>query len=209
MLNKVHLGPNDRKLRRAFKAFNSVRYQDRFELALKQIEQLKTNLILHSCQERTQVPDVRPTGQPITHNLRSAPLTPSIPRRKLMREIHLQFKEYDHESSGHKIVVLLGMGGQGKSWLALDFGREVATESPSTLVLWLDATSKRALTRSLEDVADRWNSRKRKFTDTDSRLKYVQVFLSEREWLLVFDNYDHPDQFPDICTLIPPGTVRS
>lgn len=205
MLNKIHPGPDDRKLRRAFKAFNSIRYQDKFDLALKQIEQLKTNLILHSCQERNQAPTGRSTAQQITHNLDFAHLTPSIPRRKLMRDIHRQFDEYEYESSGHKIVVLLGMGGQGKSRLAFDFGREVATESPSTLVLWLDATSKRTLTRSLEDVADRWNSRKRKFVDTDSRLKYVRDILSEREWLLVFDNYDHPDQFAGICDFIPPG----
>ena len=205
MLDKVHSGPDDRKLRRAFKAFNSIRYQDRFDLALKQIEHLKTNLILHSCQGRTGVSNGRSKAQQITSNLRSAPLTPSIPRRKLLREIHRQFNEYEYESSGHRIVVLLGMGGQGKSWLALDFGREVATESPSKLVLWLDATSEKSLTRNLEDVADRWNSRKRKFTDTESRLKYVREVLSEREWLLVFDNYDHPDQFTNICTFIPPG----
>ena len=205
MLNKIHSGPDDRKLRRAFKAFNSIRYQDRFDLALQKIEHLKTNLILHSCQARNEIPSGGSTAQQITHNLRSAPLTPSIPRRKLLREIHRQFNEYEYESSGHKIVVLLGMGGQGKSWLALDFGREVATESPSTLVLWLDATSKRTLTRSLEDVADRWNGRKRKFADTDSRMKYIREILSEREWLLIFDNYDHPDQFADICTFIPPG----
>ena len=205
MVDKLHSGPDNRKLRRAFKAFNSIRYQDRFDLALKQIEHLKTNLILHTCQERSQVLTRRSTEQQITHNLRSAPLTPSIPRRKLLREIHRQFNEYEYESSGHKIVVLLGMGGQGGGWLALDFGREVALESPSTLVLWLDATSEKTLTRSLEDVADRWNSRKRKFADTDSRMKYVREVLSEREWLLVFDNYDHPDQFAHICTFIPPG----
>ncbi|KAL8786847.1 MAG: hypothetical protein Q9195_008040 [Heterodermia aff. obscurata] len=205
MLDKIHSGPEDRKLRRAFKAFNSIRYQDRFDLALRKIEKLKTNLILHSCQERSQAPNGRSTAQRITHNLRSAPLTPSIPRRKLLREIHQQFNEYEYESSGHKIVVLLGMGGQGKSWLALEFGREVITESPNKLVLWLDATSKRTLTRSLEDVADRWNNRKRKFADINSRMEYIRDVLSEREWLLVFDNYDHPDQFPDVCTFIPPG----
>ena len=205
MLNKIHSGPEDRKLRRAFKAFNSIRYQDKFDLALKQIEQYKTNLILHSCQERNQVPNGRSTAQKITHNLSFTSLTPSIPRRKLLRDIHQQFNEYEYESGGHRIVILLGMGGQGKSRLALDFGREVATESPSTLVLWLDATSKKTLTRSLEDVADQWNSRKRKFADSDSRMKYVREVLSEREWLLVFDNYDHPDQFADICDFIPPG----
>ncbi|KAL8824107.1 MAG: hypothetical protein Q9191_005297 [Dirinaria sp. TL-2023a] len=208
MLNKIHSGPEDRKLRRAFKAFNSIRYQDRFDVALQKIEHLKTNLILHSCQARNEVPKGGSTAQQITHNLRSAPLTPSIPRRKLLRQIHQQFNEYEYESSRHRIVVLIGMGGQGKSWLALDFGRQVATESPSTLVLWLDATSKRSLTRSLEDIADRWNGRKGKFVDSDSRMKYVREVLSEREWLLVFDNYDHPDQFADICTFIPPGNGR-
>ncbi|KAL8740301.1 MAG: hypothetical protein Q9184_008509 [Pyrenodesmia sp. 2 TL-2023] len=61
------------------------------------------------------------------------------------------------------------------------------------------------MTRSFEDIADRWNGRKRRFTDAESRLKYVNEVLAEREWLLIFDNYDHPDQFADICNFIPPG----
>ena len=205
MLNKVLSGRDDPKLRRAFKAFNSVRYEDRFNLALQKIEHLKTNLILHCCQATTAIPNDGSTAQQVTHNLRSTPLTPSVRRNKLLRDIHRQFNEYEYEDSGHRIVVLLGMGGQGKSWLAHEYGRQVATESTPKLVLWMDATSKRTLTRSFEDIADRWNGHKRKFSDTDSRINYVKEILSEREWLLIFDNYDHPKQFAEICTFIPPG----
>ena len=78
-------------------------------------------------------------------------------------------------------------------------------ESLSMLVLWLDATSEETLTRNLEDVADGWNSRKRKFADPDARIKYVREVLSERQWLLVFDSCDDSHQFADIYAFIPPG----
>lgn len=97
------------------------------------------------------------------------------------------------------------MGGQGKSRLALDYGRQISLESDSVLVLWLDAMTRQSMTRSFEDIADRWNGRKRRFADAESRLKYVNEVLADRKWLLIFDNYDHPDLFSDICNFIPPG----
>ena len=41
-----------------------------------------------------------------------------------MRKISQQFDECDRKHCGHKVVVILGMGGQGKSPLALDYGRK-------------------------------------------------------------------------------------
>ncbi|KAI4177187.1 MAG: hypothetical protein LQ343_000670 [Gyalolechia ehrenbergii] len=204
-VNKILPGPGDPKLRRAFKALKSMHYQEKFDHALRRIEHFKTDLILHYCQATTDSSKDFPPASKITHSLPSAPMASSITRRKLLREISRKFLDYDYEGTGFKIVILHGMGGQGKSRLALDYGRQVSTQSDSTLVLWFDATTKQTLTRSFEDIADRWNSRKRRFVDAESRMQYVNEILADRKWLLIFDNYDHPDHFADLCDFIPPG----
>lgn len=204
-IDKVLPGHRDQTLNRAFKAFKSIRYEDRFERSLKTIEQFKTDLILHCCQETYESPRTYAVGPMVAHSLPSTPMTPSIPRHNLLREIDRKFEEYESENCENKIIVLLGMGGQGKSRLALDYGQRMAKRPGSKLVLRMDPTTTRTLTRSFEDVADRWNGRKRQFTDTKSRTEYVKEVLAEREWLLIFDNYDYPHQFVNICTFIPPG----
>ncbi|KAL8720946.1 MAG: hypothetical protein Q9225_002273 [Loekoesia sp. 1 TL-2023] len=204
-INKVLPGPQDPKLSRAFKAFKSIHYQERFNHAQRKIEHFKTDLILHCCSGIVDISKETHPTQSITHNLPSAPTASSITRRKLLREISRLFSDYEYEKSTNKVVILHGMGGQGKSRLALDYGRQVSTESDAILVLWFDATTKQTLTRSFEDIADRWNGRRRRFADTDMRMKYVNEILAERKWLLIFDNYDHPDLFPDVSAYVPPG----
>ena len=205
MINKILPGPGDPRLNRAFKALKSIHYQERFENALRKIEHFKTDLILHCCQSTAESSSASLPAQKVGHNLPPAPMVTSITRWKLRQEISRKFSEQEYEDGGHKTVVLIGMGGQGKSRLALDYGRQICVESDSTLVLWLDATTRQSLTRSFEDIADRWNGRRRRFSDTSSRMKYVKEILMERKWLLIFDNYDHPDHFTDIGTFIPSG----
>ncbi|KAI4261188.1 MAG: hypothetical protein L6R42_003611 [Xanthoria sp. 1 TBL-2021] len=204
-VDKLLPGPGDPRLSRAIKALKSIHYQEKFDHALQKIESFKTDLILHCCQRTTDTHNGAAPGQKVSHILPAMPMASSIRRRKLLQTIDRQFSDYEYEDGMHKIVVLLGMGGQGKSRLALDFARRVSIESQSTLVLWVDATTKQSMTRAFEDIADHWNSRKRRFIDTESRIKYVNEVLAERKWLIVFDNYDHPDQFTDVCSFIPPG----
>ncbi|KAI4242597.1 MAG: hypothetical protein L6R40_003978 [Gallowayella cf. fulva] len=204
-VNKILPGPGDPKLSRAFKALKSIHYQEKFDHALRKIEHFKTDLILHCCQKTSDTPSRAAPGPKVSHNLPTMPMVSSVHRRKLLRELDRKFSDYEYEDGAHKIVVLLGMGGQGKSRLALDFGRRVSVETESTLVLWFDATTKQSMTRAFEDLADRWKSRQRRFTNSDSRITYVNEILAERKWLIIFDNYDHPDEFTDLCTFIPPG----
>ncbi|KAL9600015.1 MAG: hypothetical protein Q9219_003484 [cf. Caloplaca sp. 3 TL-2023] len=204
-INKVLPAPGDPRLNRAIKALKSIHHQERFDAALRRIEHFKTDLLLYCCRYTTQRTTKTLPVQKIAHNLPSVPLVFSITRRRLLREISVIFSDYEFEDSKQKIVVLHGMGGQGKSRLALDYGRQVSKQPEAHLALWFDATSKRSMTRSFEDIADRWNGRSRRFVDFNSRISFVHEVLAERQWLLIFDNYDHPDCFTDISTFFPPG----
>ncbi|KAL8948973.1 MAG: hypothetical protein Q9222_004879 [Ikaeria aurantiellina] len=204
-INTILPGPGDPKLRRAFKALKSIHYQERFDHTLRRIEHFKTDLILHCCRGTSGTSRGLPPAPKVANSLPSAPMASSVSRRKLLREISRKFSDYECGDSAFKVVILRGMGGQGKSRLALDYARQVCVNSESMLVLWLDATNKHSLTRSFEDIADRWCGRRRRFTDATSRMKYINDILAERKWFLVFDNYDHPDKFADICSFRPPG----
>lgn len=201
LIDEVLPVTGDPRLKRAVKALQSIRYQEKFELSLRKLESFKTGLILHCCQTTNNLRN-EPQALSLPHNLPPPPTSLSIPRDDIIHQISQRFDEYDRDYSGHKIVVLLGMGGQGKSRLALDYGRRSLIDDSSKLVLWMDATSTETLTRSFEDIADRWNDRKRRFVDSNSRIEFVKAKLAGKASMMILDNYDYPDRFPYICSYI-------
>ena len=207
LVNEVLPSAGDQRFRRAFKALQSVRYQEKFDISFRKLESFKTVLLLHCCQTTNKSKDER-AKESLPHNLPPPPTSLSIPRDDLMYRISQLFGEYDCNYCGHRVVVLVGMGGLGKSRLALDYGRRCLNDSEPKSILWADATSMETLTRSFEDVADRWNDRRRRFLDSDSRIAFVRAKLAEHPSLLILDNYDYPDQFPSICSYMSTGAGR-
>jgi len=101
-------------------------------------------------------------------------------------------------------VVLGGMGGVGKTQLALAYARRY--ERSYTSVLWFNASTELTLFTSLQSIAQALMA-----ADVLEKLNHqqilarVQEWLSQpgnTEWLLIFDNYDDPDQF-DISRFYP------
>ena len=95
-----------------------------------------------------------------------------------------------------KVFVLCGLGGIGKTQLAVEFMRRHQTRF--TAVLWLDGSSKDSLHRSLVDYAGRipisniWNISMNQ-GDTGAIYHAVITWLENKgnkDWLMVFDNVD-------------------
>lgn len=108
--------------------------------------------------------------------------------------------EYDKPST----VVLQGMGGQGKSQIALELCRRLKQHCRG--VFWLDATSRATIERGFEELAKKVNQPTiRDFKDIDSKINFVLDTIQEwtERWLVVYDNYDRPDQFIDIKRFLP------
>ncbi|KAK5080194.1 hypothetical protein LTR05_008761 [Lithohypha guttulata] len=95
-------------------------------------------------------------------------------------------------------VVLGGLGGIGKTQLAIAYARE--HQASYTSVLWLNATSELTVTASFRTIAETLPSASSSVgkLDDDEVLRHAFRWLSDvrnTQWLLIYDNYDDPDQY--------------
>lgn len=129
--------------------------------------------------------------------LNSAPLIEStefVGRANELRCIHATLQP-DVSRKEQKRVVLGGLGGMGKTQLAIAYARQ--HQHCYTSVLWLNATSEATLYAGLRSAAQAITEQ----LDTSSNeqvLAAVMKWLNRPDntrWLLIFDNYDHPDLF--------------
>ncbi|SPO04432.1 related to ankyrin 3 [Cephalotrichum gorgonifer] len=102
-----------------------------------------------------------------------------------------------HRSPNRKIFVLHGLGGVGKTQLAIDFARR--HKSKFTSVFWLDGRSEDRLRASLAGCASRipglscHHNEAQSKDDIDVAVAQVMDWLAHPEntdWLLIFDNVD-------------------
>ena len=103
------------------------------------------------------------------------------------------------------IAVLTGMGGSGKTQLAMMYCHLQFMQHES--IFWANASTEDSLRQSFGVIAEVISKKLRTtyFPDLDSRIRYVKEALgsSLKHWLLVFDNYDSPSQFESIRSFIP------
>lgn len=116
----------------------------------------------------------------------------------------VQVFQTDERVVEQRRLVLGGMGGIGKTQLALAYVRQCHRNYTS--VLWLNATSESTLLTSFRSVAQALiTPRELRRLDNDQTIARVHEWLSRPQnsrWLLIFDNYDQPDLF-DINTFCP------
>src|SRR5258708_18113398 len=102
------------------------------------------------------------------------------------------------------IVVLIGMGGAGKTQLALEYCRRMKASRRLGAIFWLDASSRNALYSSMETAAKKLLP-DRVFDNPDAAVASVYDVLSRwsERWLLVFDNLDNPEDLSGILDFFP------
>lgn len=101
--------------------------------------------------------------------------------------------------------VLQGMGGQGKSQVALHYCHQ-KKNNPFSAVFWVDAMTESSLKGSFQSISECIRTTKDHLLDVNARIAFVLRRISSwsSKWLMVFDNYDNPDAFP-IQDFIPQG----
>jgi len=99
--------------------------------------------------------------------------------------------------STRKVLILGGMGGIGKTQLAITYAKRHRHSYSS--IFWLNATTEATLNNSLRAVANRILPPEAvSKLDNDQVWIHVSNWLSKLDntrWLLIFDNHDDPDQY--------------
>jgi len=88
---------------------------------------------------------------------------------------------------------ITGLGGIGKTQMAVEYAYRARTQERYVHTLWITATSEEAILSSLATLADRLPARQAP-EETDQRKRAAQVIAwlehCEQPWLLIFDNAD-------------------
>ncbi|KUJ07233.1 uncharacterized protein LY89DRAFT_790008 [Mollisia scopiformis] len=105
---------------------------------------------------------------------------------------------------GSRIVVLHGLGGQGKTQIALEICRRAKAKGTNA-IFWVDASSAHTVKKSFKTIAEA-TKRPHEHVPDDA----IDMILSKfgdwpLSWIMVFDNYDDVRGFDDIGDLIPNG----
>ena len=126
-------------------------------------------------------------------NVPSIDLAHFVDRSNLFTVIETQI--LDAKSS--KTVVLTGMGGSGKTQLALQFCRRAEEHSSFMAVAWIDASSPASVLQSYRVIAKQFPNPPDPDVDEDGVMSLVKGSFQKfsRSWLVVLDNYDNPKAF--------------
>ncbi|KAJ5895130.1 P-loop containing nucleoside triphosphate hydrolase protein [Penicillium taxi] len=93
-------------------------------------------------------------------------------------------------------IALVGLGGVGKSQLAIEYSHQVRAQSPNTWVFWIHASNSNRFKQSCEDIADRVKIPGRQNPKANIYKLLHDWLHDERKgkWVLIVDNLDD-DQF--------------
>ncbi|KAJ4367082.1 hypothetical protein N0V83_007612 [Neocucurbitaria cava] len=151
------------------------------------------------------------TGTQVTnHNYSGRPETPPSP------SIYIPFRrDHDFVDRGTLLdqvhqkcsllaarVALVGLGGVGKSQLAIEYCHRTAKRSPKTWIFWVHASNQARLEQGFRDIASIVKLRGREDAQADV-FKLVHDWLRDEKhgaWLLVLDNTD------DATVVCPPSS---
>ena len=116
-----------------------------------------------------------------------------VDRSKLSTTIENQILD----ESSSRTVVLIGMGGSGKTQLALQFCRRAEEHFGFMAVAWVDAASPASVLQSYRAMAKHVPHPPDHDIDEDGVMSLVKGSLQkfQRSWLVVLDNYDNPQAF--------------
>lgn len=109
-------------------------------------------------------------------------------REDLLQSLFMQFQDYPREE-GTPILALSGLGGVGKTQLAIEYTYHHRTEYQA--VLWVPADSPTMLRANFADLAQVLQLTGKNEQDQQQAIKAVQCWLAGHgSWLLIFDNVE-------------------
>jgi tetratricopeptide (TPR) repeat protein len=119
-----------------------------------------------------------------------------VERKGLLEKISGELQK-SRNASSPVMFVLLGMGGCGKSQLALEYCHQAEHNRTYSAMFWIDATSPITTQQGFTAAAQAMSKPNFSVSDDEGNLQFVRNTLNSwyGKWLLVFDNYDDPKAF--------------
>ncbi|KAL3455044.1 P-loop containing nucleoside triphosphate hydrolase protein [Aspergillus heterothallicus] len=119
-----------------------------------------------------------------------------ISRDALLRQIR------EKSSVPGSRIALVGLGGVGKSRLAIEYSYQIRSKSDATWVFWVHASDKARFEQSFRDIADQLKIPGRQHPKANI-FRLVENWLRDEKkgkWICILDNADN-DKF--LCSLLP------
>ncbi|KAH7117472.1 hypothetical protein EDB81DRAFT_892338 [Dactylonectria macrodidyma] len=122
---------------------------------------------------------------------------PFPPDPKFVKRTDILLWLRDHTAQPGSRAALVGLGGIGKSQVAIHYAHEVRQASPDTWVFWVHASSRARFEEAYRNIADKLQLLGR---DDPKRnvLRLVHTWLCDEEngpWMMVLDNADSVEVF--------------
>ncbi|KAJ5182844.1 hypothetical protein N7492_000460 [Penicillium capsulatum] len=208
---KVLPGDNDSISSKAMKAIKSVHFEKKVAGYVSVLETIKTLLTFHLTMSTFMVVQSnRPatTARDTCFYFPSTQRTRFIPREAILTKIDAQLKS---PQSDPRVVVLLGMGGQGKTSLALEYCKRESVAGYYKAIIWINATSLATLQSSFASVAEHLTQHRGHFSNPNACVEFVKATIESwsTPWLVVFDNYNQLKKLNKIMSFIPKSTKGS
>jgi tetratricopeptide (TPR) repeat protein len=108
-----------------------------------------------------------------------------------------RYHQNSKKPAATNVVVLLGMGGCGKTQLVLDYCQQAEDDGQFHGIFWIDASSPTTVARSYTVIVEAIAKAMVDLNDADANVRTAIGILSawKNPWLLVFDNFDEPKAF--------------
>jgi Cdc6-like AAA superfamily ATPase len=128
-----------------------------------------------------------------------------IGRKNELAEIRSYFSEKSNRMP--RVLIIHGFSGQGKTQIALEYCRQ--SQEIYGGIFWLNANSDMTVIGSFEKIATELQlASSENLSNAAVMIRTVKDHLEswKERWLMVFDNYDWPEEYPDTKRLIPSRT---
>jgi tetratricopeptide (TPR) repeat protein len=136
------------------------------------------------------------------YGLPSTKVAKFIGRESLVQEVQACLIE---PSDHRKVIVVYGMGGVGKTQLALEICERSQIRNSFSPIFWINASSDVTTAEAFENFAQELSQQENQFPDGQARISFVKATLDtlDEPYLLIFDNYDNPSKFKSLRRFFP------
>ncbi|OBT94467.1 hypothetical protein VE01_07246 [Pseudogymnoascus verrucosus] len=204
ILSKVIPETGDSVRSKVRKGIKSVTIENKAKECKTELESYKATLTLYLSAQRPFLAHAA-LELPTYHYLPSLGQAKFIGRKQLLKAIDRVLKAGGRDTC---VAVLLGMGGQGKTSLAIEYCRGEKSREHFKTILWINSVSHLSIQRSFAEIAKNivaLSGEQRVFPSSKAQITFIHGIVESRSapWLFVFDNYDWPQKVKRVLDYAP------